>query len=138
MKPVRSSAQGFSLIELVVTIGIIALLAAIAVPSYTSYAQQARRTDAIRALATARQVLERCYTQYYAYNNGACPALATASPSGYYAITTPTLTTNTYLLQATAQGVQLKDQGCTAFKIDQTGAQTSTGTSTAQICWGSN
>jgi type IV pilus assembly protein PilE len=138
MKSVPSNAQGFSLIELVVTIGIIALLAAIAVPSYTSYVQQSRRTDAIRALATARQVLERCYTQYYAYNNLNCPGLAPNSPNGYYAITTPTLTANTYLLQAAAQGVQLKDQGCTAFRIDQTGAQTSTGTSTAQICWGSN
>jgi type IV pilus assembly protein PilE len=137
MKSVRSSASGFSLIELVVTIGIIGILAAIAIPAYSSYAQKARRTDATRALTTARQVLERCYTQYYAYNNAACPALATTSPNGYYTIAT-TLGPATYLLTATATGTQATDSTCTKFTITNTGLQSSTGTGTTQTCWGSN
>jgi type IV pilus assembly protein PilE len=137
MKPARSSARGFTLIELVVAIGIVGLLAAIAIPAYSNYAQQSRRTDATRALSTARQVLERCYTQNYVYNAG-CPALAPGSPNGYYIITAPTLAASTYKLTATATGIQAKDTTCTSFSIDQTGLQTSTGTGTAQTCWGSN
>jgi type IV pilus assembly protein PilE len=138
MKPVSASASGFSLIELLVAMGVVGILAAIAVPAYSGYAQQSRRTDATRALSTARQVLERCYTLNYSYSTG-CPALATSSPNGYYAIgfsAGPTATT--YTLQATAQGIQAKDTACVTFKIDNTGLQTSTGTATALTCWGSN
>jgi|SRR5580658_8569278 type IV pilus assembly protein PilE len=138
MKPVPASASGFTLTELVVTIAIVGILAAIAIPSYTSYAQQSRRTDATRALSTARQVLERCYTQNYAYNTG-CPALAATSPNGYYKIGfSAGPTGSSYTLQATATGIQAKDTTCTSFTIDNTGLQGMTGTGTTQTCWGSN
>lgn len=138
MKPNCSAARGFSLIELVVAIGIIGILAAIAIPSYTNYTQQARRTDATRSLATARQVLERCYTQYYAYNSANCPALAVASTNGYYTISTPAIAAATYTVTATAVGIQAKDTACATFSITNAGVQTSTGTATSQTCWGSN
>jgi type IV pilus assembly protein PilE len=134
MKLVPASASGFSLIELVVTVGIVGILAAIAVPAYTNYAQQSRRTDATRALSTARQVLERCYTQNYSYSTG-CPPLATSSPNNYYGITS-VIGANTYTLTATAQGIQAKDTACPSFTIDNTGLQGPV--ATAQTCWGSN
>jgi len=46
----RPALRGFTLIELVVTMVIIAILAAIAIPSYTSYVRKGRRTDAKSAL----------------------------------------------------------------------------------------
>lgn len=45
-----SRALGFSLIELMIAVSIIAVLAAIAIPSYSNYATKARRSDAHQLL----------------------------------------------------------------------------------------
>ena len=64
--------HGFTLVELMVVIVIVALLAAIAVPLYTNYVKDARRSEAagaLAAVATAQQT-------YYQRNNGYANALA--------------------------------------------------------------
>ena len=53
---------GFTLIELMITIGIIGVLASIAVPSFTSYQARSRRTEAFTNL----QALARSQTTYKA------------------------------------------------------------------------
>lgn len=66
---VSDHASGFTLIELMLTVGLVALLAAIAMPSYTAYAERARVTQAvldIRVMASA--------IQKYQNDNNALPA----------------------------------------------------------------
>lgn len=58
--PVRMS--GFTLIELMIAVVIVAILAAIAVPSYTGYIARARRADARVQLVQAAQFMQRFYT----------------------------------------------------------------------------
>lgn len=52
---------GFTLIELMITVAIIALLASIALPSYTSYIARARRADARAQLLQVAQFMQRFY-----------------------------------------------------------------------------
>jgi type IV pilus assembly protein PilE len=138
--------NGFSLIELMIAVGIVGILAAIAIPSYSAYVKRANRSDATRSLSATAQALERCYSQNFTYAVATCPiAGVTPTPSsqGYYTVT---INVNagppeTYVLTAVpALAPQTTDTACGTFTIDNTGRQTATdmsATPNTQTCWGS-
>lgn len=132
-------AHGFTLIELMIVVLIIAILSAIAYPAYTKFVLRSRRSDAYAALNQAQAIKERCYAQYFSYEPtasvGTCPAIPATSSEGYYSISEPVSTASTYTVTATAVGPQAQDTGCATLSIDQAGNKTSTGG--ASDCWGS-
>jgi type IV pilus assembly protein PilE len=134
LQPVKRP-DGFTLVELVVAMLIIAILTAIAVPSYRYYSLKAKRSDAINTLSSDQSILERCYAQFLSYNNTNCGLVSGSFPQtsqkGYYTITAPTLTATQYTLTATATGAQAADTTCSFFTITQTNTQTASSTS----CW---
>jgi type IV pilus assembly protein PilE len=156
-QPWKQTLRGFSLIELVVAMLIIAILAAIAVPAYSNYTRKAHRTEAKSAVLDIASLEER----YFSTNNvySAQPsdmgfATGTAVPftvgSGYYQITVLSKTDATAPANATSAGTpatftitatvtpgsdQAKDAGCQSFTITSQGLQTNTGTDTAANCW---
>jgi type IV pilus assembly protein PilE len=146
----RRANSGFSLIELMITVGIAAILATVAATVYSSQVQKSRRTDARTALLDLAGREEKLYSVSNAYSQ-------TPSDLGYAAVGTPfpiTLTNNdyqinvaapdpaqagavgTYAITATAVGVQASDTQCATLSVNQLGAQSSTGTGTATTCWG--
>lgn len=127
-------ARGFTLIELMIVVVVIAILAAIAYPSYQNQVQKTRRADAHTALLGAAQTLERCFTRYNSYDSTECPDVKGLSPDGFYEITTPTLTTTTFTIEATAVPPQDRDvEACQTMTIDHRGQRTPK----TDRCWGS-
>lgn len=52
--------QGFTLIELMIVIGIVAILGAIGLPSYQNYLQRAALTDMLQAMLPYKTAVELC------------------------------------------------------------------------------
>ena len=136
---IRRGMQGFTLIELMIVVAIIAILGAIAVNSYTRYVQRSRRTDAYAALSQDQGILERCYALTFDYANvstasNECPAIPGTSPQGFYGVTLAS-TSSTYTVTATpvAGGPQAKDTACPSFTVSNTGAKTPSPVTSS--CW---
>lgn len=137
--------NGFTLVELMIAVGIVAVLAAIAIPSYSAYTRRANRIDATKTMTLDAQALERCYSQNFAY--APCPnaaAGAAPSPNGNYTITitvTPGPPVATYSIKAVpVSATQLGDASCQQFTLDSAGTQGALdggGANSTQTCWGS-
>jgi type IV pilus assembly protein PilE len=63
----RRSSHGFTLIEVMVVVGIIGILSAIAYPSYRDYVIRGRLVDATNGLATMRADTERHFQDQRTY-----------------------------------------------------------------------
>lgn len=139
---VRASRQsGFTLVELMITVVVMAILASIAVPSYGRFVQRANRSDATAELLRLAAAQERFYiaNNTYTANLAAPPAGlggGGASERGYYTITVTAADVNGFTIQAvpTAGSKQASDAECQTFTINEQGIQTS-GPGTVEDCW---
>lgn len=131
--------SGFTLIELMITVAIVAIIAAIAIPSYDNYVRETRRADGQISLVRVAQKQE----QYHSMNSGYATALSdlglsSESDEGFYALTlTNTGCSSGYVgcfqITATAMGPQSSDSSCATLSLDQSGTRSSTGG--AEDCW---
>ncbi|HEY7772149.1 MAG TPA: type IV pilin protein [Marinagarivorans sp.] len=134
--------KGFTLIEVMIVVVIVAILAAIALPSYQQYVEKSRRVDAKETLMRMATLQERFFFQNSSYSRDLDDLGGATSPEGWYTITLTgqdscsDTTCNTFTLTATPvnPGPQDGDTRCASFSIDQTLAQTATGTD-ADNCW---
>ena len=151
---IRKSNLGFTLIEAMVVVAVIAILAGVAYPSYRSQVMRSNRAEAKNALLQVQVAQEKFYLQAgrYAGDNACAATELTNAPthattpglgvpastsSGHYSITLCRPTTSTYTATATAAGAQANDTECRRFEVTQTGAKTSYNSSNGLTtkCW---
>ncbi len=132
MKDVHS--QGFTLIELMIVVAILAIVMSIAIPNYQAYGMRTNRSEAISNMLELSQWMERQFTVFGSYNNPAIAAAPiTTSPktaAGGGATLNYLLnnasTAITYTITATPQGNQANDT-CGILSIDQASRECITG-----------
>lgn len=131
--PVAKQA-GFTMIEAMITVGVLAIAASLAMPTYTAYVIRTHRTEAIETLMATAACQERLYIRNNAYDADACEG---ASPNGYYAISVTTSNSDqNFLATAAPQGGQTEDS-CGSLTVTDIGVKEAGGEGGdfAQRCW---
>ena len=131
---------GFTLIELMVALLIVAILAAIAIPTYLDSLRKSRRADGIQALRSLQLAQERYRASNTTYGTLAALPFSSTSPNGWYtiAVTSPTATSYTATATAITGSTQVSDAAggvsCSTLTVDQDKPQFSPAGQSA--CWG--
>lgn len=129
--------RGFSLIELMIVVAVVAILSAIAYPSYQHYLLVSHRVEAKNMLLDAANRQETYFMDFNRYTSSAVALnIPENSASGFYHLVI-SAAGNTFTLFATASGAQGSDSDCIIFSIDQNGARSATrlGDTLNNECW---
>ncbi len=137
----NSRQQGFSLIELMVAVAIVAILAAIAVPAYDGVIRKANRSEARDELLRIAGQQEKFYTSNNRYTDN--PSVLGIPADGKTPHDAYTLTVDVtgggqgFLITATPVGNQTKDTTCGTLTYNNLGQKTASGTSSDPLreCW---
>ena len=121
--------NGFTLIELMVTVVIIGILASIAIPSYQRYVLSSRRAQAQSEMLRIQLGLEKWRANNSSYATATLAGVAPTVANTYYNYSITGATGSAYTINAAAQGAQTNDTGCTALTLNQSSAKTPAG------CW---
>ena len=149
--PSRSTAQrhrsGFTLIELMVTIAIVAIISSVAIPAYSDYVRRGQLPEAFSQLSDYRVKMEQYYQDNRNYGAAACadvaggPTWSTFSPTNKkyfnYACVLPVTVPVGQSYTITATGSTAAAVGH-IYSVNQSGVQTTTllkNTVVAKTCW---
>ncbi len=131
---------GFTLIELMIVVAIIAILVSIVLPMYRDYVVRSNRSDAIIALTELANLQEKHHSNEMAYTAALSELGYPATTSNdFYSLNIVTGGTVDYNIVATPLGQQFQDDPtCRRLSLNSFGqraARDSDGNDTSQECW---
>jgi len=125
---------GFTLIEVMIVVVIVAILAGIALPAYSSYVLRGKIVEATNDLSSIRAAMEQYYQDNRTYQDVSATILSPCNPANYpatkyFALSCPVQTATTYTILATG-----KDATTLGFSYSITNANVQS--STVGSVWG--
>lgn len=110
--------KGFTLVEIMIVVVIIAILASVAIPGYQDYVIRGKLTEATSTLSDGRVKMEQFYQDNRTYNGGVCPAAST-----YFTYTCGDFSDSSYTITATGKS----DLSSFVYTINQSNLKQTTG-----------
>jgi len=137
VQPIITKAQGFTLIELMITVVVIAILAMVAIPAYNDSVTKGRRTDAKSTLTDIAAKQEQFFMDNKSYTTdlsklGYGASSNADSKDGYYQVTVTAASATAFNVKAVPKK---DDPKCGSFLINEQGTQSVSGTLSADLCW---
>jgi prepilin-type N-terminal cleavage/methylation domain-containing protein len=136
----RHAPNGFTLLELMIVVVIVAILAAIALPNYSDYVKRGKIIEATAGLSDLRQGMEQWFLDNRTYVGycGSAVGLARVQPNvKAFTLSCPQENQSDYRLQA--GGNAADGMSGFTYTINNTGAKSSTITATGWTgnanCW---
>jgi type IV pilus assembly protein PilE len=118
----HQAQRGFTLIELMITTAVVAILSAVALPAYTAYIQRARVPVALDGLSAYLTRMEQRYQDVGNYANGANCAVAVPAAGDFTITCALTNAGQGFTATATGNGPVVGY----AFTIDHLGTRVTT------------
>lgn len=147
-RPYPPRVPGFTLIELMITVAIVAVLGALAYPSFMAAIYKSRRADAVEMMTKIQQAEERRRANSPAYTADLTlllpghtePAYVMTPQGGRYkvSVTVPggDAAATTYTIRAEASGSQVADTTCATMTIAiQPARPPEYGPTGSERCW---
>ena len=137
----RNQSLGFTLIEVMITVAIIAILAAIALPSYSQYVIRSKLTEGPNFLADTRVKMEQYYQDNRNYGNSGTTCGFTMPTAKYFAYTCETSgSAQAYVIKAASKAdTGLGAENDYIYTIDQSNAKATTkfkaAAQSGKNCW---
>lgn len=139
MQVIKTHRNGFTLIELMITVAILGIIASIALPSYFEHVKRTARTEGITSLLDAANQQEQFFVDNREYTTSLTNlGVASVTEHGFYELAvTVDNDAGTFEITATpVGGPVLQDEDCTSLIIDDAGLKASKGKADASKCWG--
>lgn len=136
----KTPQSGFTLIEVMIVVAIVAILAAVALPSYQEHVRKSKRAECQAVLVSYANALERRFSISNSYLSGieadipgfSCPSGGGATT---YGLDFEEATATTYILVATREpGSSQEGDRCGDLKLHHTGQKEATDGDDAE-CW---
>ena len=134
--------RGFTLIELMIVVAIVAILATIAYPSFIGSVRKSRRAEAFDFITKIQQAQERWRANNSSYTDKLAELniASDKTPNGYYELTVEVpkdekTAGSEYTITAQAIGSQAADTKCPKFSIKVTGGNLKYGPPGSEACW---
>lgn len=131
----KNLSPGFSILELVIAMAILAVLLTIAVPTYRQYVERAARAEAIRQILAAADCQERVRAESGYYDTTRCRVEPQNSDYGFRI--EPAGDTSSTGFTIVAEPVHGEENRCGTLGLDHAGNRSiSSDLGTLADCWG--